>query len=221
MVQAWSNLPAFILSVFARALVDIFSRRRVMFAGRCLMVIASAMLTALVPPGFVDPRIIFGLMIACGGALNDSASQASVCDMVERCEVPAAVTFLSVGFNTVRNLEPSTRRHRGCLVRASGGLAVTTLSYLVALGTIWRCKWKVRSSALPRELRERQSKMGCASRRCHPKSRRDRPWQALPFWRCCWLSARIGRRTARLWHNDGRLRETRCLRRHLQQHVQM
>ncbi|RUW47993.1 MFS transporter, partial [Mesorhizobium sp. M1A.F.Ca.ET.072.01.1.1] len=29
--------------------------------------------------------------------------------------------------------------------------SVTTLTYLVPLGTIWRCKWKVRSSPLPRE----------------------------------------------------------------------
>lgn len=28
---------------------------------------------------------------------------------------------------------------------------VTTLTYLVPLATIWRCKWKVRSSPLPRE----------------------------------------------------------------------
>ncbi|RUV42784.1 MFS transporter, partial [Mesorhizobium sp. M5C.F.Ca.IN.020.29.1.1] len=42
LVQASSNLPAFILSVFAGALADNFSRRRVMFAGRCIMVVASA-----------------------------------------------------------------------------------------------------------------------------------------------------------------------------------
>jgi MFS family permease len=52
LVQASSNLPAFILSIFAGVLADNFSRRRVMFAGRCLMVIASAMLTASVMLGF-------------------------------------------------------------------------------------------------------------------------------------------------------------------------
>lgn len=36
LVQASSNVPAFFLSVFARALADNLSRRRVMFAGRCM-----------------------------------------------------------------------------------------------------------------------------------------------------------------------------------------
>ncbi|MGX9576391.1 MFS transporter [Mesorhizobium sp. f-mel] len=153
LVQASSNLPAFMLSVFAGALADNFSRRRVMFAGRCLMVIASAMLTASVAVGFVDPWLILGFsfLIACGGALHDPAWQASVGDMVDRRHVPAAVTLLSVGFNTVRTVGPAL----GGIVVASFGLltafALTTLTYLVPLVTIWRCKWKVRSSTLPRE----------------------------------------------------------------------
>ncbi|MER9083029.1 MFS transporter [Mesorhizobium sp. M0895] len=153
LVQASSTLPAFIFSVFIGAIADNFSRRRVMFAGRCLMAIASAMLTAFVALGFVDPWMILGFsfLIACGGALNDPAWQASVGDMVDRRDVPAAVTLLSVGFNTVRTVGPAL----GGVVVASFGLltafAVTTLSYLVPLGTIWRCKWKVRSSPLPRE----------------------------------------------------------------------
>ncbi|MCF6115216.1 MFS transporter [Mesorhizobium muleiense] len=153
LVPASSTLPAFLLSVFVGAIADNFNHRRVMFAGRCIMVIASAMLTAAVALGFVDPWMILGFsfLIACGGALNDPAWQASVGDIVERRDVPAAVTLLSVGFNTVRTVGPAL----GGIVVASFGLltalAVTTLTYLVPLGTIWRCKWKVRSSPLPRE----------------------------------------------------------------------
>ncbi|MFK0692111.1 MFS transporter [Mesorhizobium sp. IMUNJ 23033] len=153
LVPASSTLPAFILSVFVGAIADNFNRRKVMFAGRCIMVIASAMLTASVALGFVDPWMILGFsfLIACGGALNDPAWQASVGDIVDRRDVPAAVTLLSVGFNTVRTVGPALG---GILVASFGlvtALAVTTLTYLVPLGTIWRCKWKVRSSPLPRE----------------------------------------------------------------------
>ncbi|MER8996166.1 MFS transporter [Mesorhizobium sp. M0678] len=153
LVPASSTLPAFILSVFVGAIADNFNRRRVMFAGRCIMVIASAMLTAVVALGFAEPWMILGFsfLIACGGALNDPAWQASVGDIVDRRDVPAAVTLLSVGFNTVRTVGPAL----GGIVVASFGLltafAVTTLTYLVPLVTIWRCKWKVRSSPLPRE----------------------------------------------------------------------
>ncbi|PBB58178.1 MULTISPECIES: MFS transporter [Mesorhizobium] len=153
LVQASSSLPAFIFSVFIGATADNFSRRRVMFAGRCLMAIASAMLTVSVATGFVDPWMILGFsfLIACGGALNDPAWQASVGDMVERRYLSAAVTLLSVGFNTVRTVGPAL----GGIVVASFGLlaafTVTTLSYVVPLVTIWRCKWEVRTSPLPRE----------------------------------------------------------------------
>ncbi|RWK79822.1 MAG: MFS transporter [Mesorhizobium sp.] len=153
LVPASSTLPAFILSVFVGAIADNFNRRRVMFAGRCIMVIASAMLTASVALGFLDPLMILGFsfLIGCGAALNDPAWQASVGDILDRRDVPAAVALLSVGFNTVRTVGPAL----GGIVVASFGLltalAATTLTYLVPLGTIWRCKWKVRSSPLPRE----------------------------------------------------------------------
>lgn len=153
LVQTSSNLPAFILSVFVGAIADNFSRRKVMFVGRCLMATASAMLTASVALGFADPWMILGFsfLIASGAALNDPAWQASVGDIVERRDVPAAVTLLSVGFNTVRTVGPAL----GGIVVASFGLlaafALTTVSYLVPLGTIWRCKWSVRPSPLPRE----------------------------------------------------------------------
>jgi MFS family permease len=153
LVQTSSYLPAFILSVFAGVLADNYSRRKVMFAGRCLMAVASAMLTASVAFGFVEPWMILGFsfLVACGGALNDPAWQASVGDIVDRRDLPAAVTLLSVGFNIVRTVGPAL----GGIVVASFGLltafAVTTLTYLVPLGTIWRLKWKVRTSPLPRE----------------------------------------------------------------------
>ncbi|BAB52606.1 MFS transporter [Mesorhizobium japonicum] len=153
LVQASATLPAFILSVFVGAIADNFSRRRVMFAGWCLMAIASAMLATSVALGFVAPWMILGFsfLIACGSAVNDPAWQASVGDIVDRRDVPAAVTLLTVGFNTVRTVGPAL----GGLVVASFGLvtafAVTALSYLVPVCTIWRSKWKVRSSPLPRE----------------------------------------------------------------------
>ncbi|QKC86788.1 MFS transporter [Mesorhizobium sp. NZP2077] len=153
LVQASSTLPAFILSVFAGAIADNFSRRRVMFAGRCLMAVASAVLTGLVALGLVDPWTILGFsfLIGCGAAFNDPAWQASVGDIVDRRDVPAAVTLISVGFNTVRSVGPAL----GGIVVASFGpvtaFALTTLSYLSPLCAIWRCKWNVRSSPLPRE----------------------------------------------------------------------
>ncbi|MES0003430.1 MFS transporter [Mesorhizobium sp. M0051] len=153
LVQASATLPAFILSVFVGAIADNFSRRKVMFAGWCLMAIASAMLAASVALGFVDPWMILGFsfLIACGGAVNDSAWQASVGDIVGRRDVPAAVTLLTVGFNTVRTVGP-----------ALGGIVVASFGLVAAFARLRSATWyrcapygaasgRFRASPLPRD----------------------------------------------------------------------
>ncbi|PDT43871.1 MFS transporter [Sinorhizobium fredii] len=153
LVQASTSLPTFILSIFAGAIADRFSRRRVMFAGRCLMTLASAMLTALVALALVDPWVILGLsfLAGCGAALNGPAWEASIGDIVDRSDIPAAVTLTSLGSNTIRAVGPAL----GGIVVASFGLvtsfSLTTVSYFSPLCAIGRCNWKARSLPLPRE----------------------------------------------------------------------
>ncbi|MFQ6163444.1 MFS transporter [Sinorhizobium meliloti] len=153
LVQASSTLPAFLLSIFAGAIADNFSRRTVMLAGRCVMATAFAILTVLLAMGVVNPWILLGLsfLAGCGVAFNDPAWQASVGDIVDRRDIPAAVVLISVGFNTIRSIGPAL----GGIVVASFGpftaLALATLGNLVPLVAIWRNRWPVRSSPLPRE----------------------------------------------------------------------
>ncbi|AGS25309.1 major facilitator superfamily protein (plasmid) [Rhizobium etli bv. mimosae str. Mim1] len=153
LVQASTSLPTFVLSIFAGAIADRFSRRRVMLAGRCLMALASAMLTALVTLGLVDPWIILGLsfLAGCGAALNGPAWEASVGDIVDRPDIPAAVTLTSVASNTVRAIGPAL----GGIIVASFGLmtafSLTTFSYLSPMYAVGRRKWKVRSLPFPHE----------------------------------------------------------------------
>ncbi|CCV09222.1 Putative transporter (fragment) [Mesorhizobium metallidurans STM 2683] len=95
LAQTSSNLPALILSVLVGPIADNFSRRRVMFA---LMAVACAMLTASVALGLLEPWMILGFsfLVAGGAALNDPAWQASVGDIVDRRNVPAAFANLDL-----------------------------------------------------------------------------------------------------------------------------
>lgn len=153
LVQASSTLPTFFLAIFVGAIADNYSRRTVMIIGRGLMMTASAMLTVLMILGVVDPWIIlaFSFLDGCGIALADPAWQASVGDIVERRKLPAAITLISVGFNTVRSVGPALG---GIVVAAFGPLftfALTTIGFTAPLTALWRNKWKVHSSSLPRE----------------------------------------------------------------------
>ncbi|RWN50604.1 MFS transporter [Mesorhizobium sp.] len=153
LVQAASTLPAFFLSILAGAIADSFSRRGVMLAGHCLIALASMTLALSVGLGFANPWLILGLsfLAGCGFALNDPAWHASVGDILEKRDIPAAVTLMSVGYNVVRSIGPALG---GVILAFLGPLtafAFAALSDLVPLSAVLGSKWRVRSSPLPRE----------------------------------------------------------------------
>ncbi|AJD43952.1 major facilitator superfamily protein (plasmid) [Rhizobium gallicum bv. gallicum R602sp] len=153
LVQASSTLPAFFLSILAGAIADCFSRRGVMLAGHFLIALASLTLAISVALGLVGPWLILGLgfLAGCGFALNDPAWHASVGDILEKRDIPAAVTLMSVGYNIVRSTGPAIG---GAILAFFGPLAafvLAALSDLVPLAAISRSIWHVRSSSLPRE----------------------------------------------------------------------
>ena len=153
LVQAATNLPAFILSIFAGAIVDNFNRRRVMLIARSLMALTAATLTILVAIGLINPWIIlfFSFLAGCCIAFNDPAWQASVGDIVDRKDLAAAVTLTSVGFNTVRSVGPAL----GGIILATFGpltaFCLYTLGHFAPLIVVWRSKWKGPVSRLPPE----------------------------------------------------------------------
>ncbi|RJT31448.1 MFS transporter [Mesorhizobium waimense] len=153
LVQAASTLPAFFLSILAGAIADSFSRRGVMLAGHCLIALASTTLPLAVGLGFVSPWLILGLgfLAGCGFALNDPAWHASVGDILEKREIPAAVTLMSVGYNIVRSVGPALGGVILALLGPLAAFALAALSDLVPLSAVLRAKWQVRSSPLPRE----------------------------------------------------------------------
>ncbi|BCH05346.1 MFS transporter (plasmid) [Mesorhizobium sp. 131-2-5] len=153
LVQASTTLPVFVLSIFAGALADNYSRRNLMFAGWCAIALSSAMLTVLAALGIFNPWMVlaFSCLAGAGAAFTDPAWHASVGDILRKREVPAAVTLISVGYNAIRSVGPAL----GGIVVASFGpltaFAVATLTYAALLWAIGRRKWDVRASPLPRE----------------------------------------------------------------------
>ncbi|MBY5720729.1 MFS transporter [Rhizobium leguminosarum] len=153
LVQASTTLPAFILSIVAGAVVDNFSRRSVMIAGLSLIALASIVLSLSAGFGFVSPWLILGLgfLAGCGFALNDPAWHASVGDILDKRDIPAAVTLISVGYNMTRSIGPALS---GAILAFLGPLAAfgfAAVTNLAPLGSVLQNKWHVRPSPLPRE----------------------------------------------------------------------
>ncbi|PAP98623.1 MFS transporter (plasmid) [Mesorhizobium mediterraneum] len=153
LVQTSTTLPVFILSIFAGAIADNFSRRKVMALGWCVIALSSTMLTALVGLGFYNPWMIlaFSSLAGCGAAFTDPAWHASVGDVLRKREVPAAVTLISVGYNAMRSIGPALG---GVVVASFGPLTAFSVATLTCFAMLWAiaiCKWSGRSSPLPRE----------------------------------------------------------------------
>lgn len=108
------------------------------------------MLTAFVALGYVSPWMILGFsfFIACGamispGKLRPATSSTDAMFPLPSPSSPSA-SILS---------ELSARRSAASWLpspRVLTAFVITTLTCLVPLATIWRCKWNVRSSPLPR-----------------------------------------------------------------------
>lgn len=62
--------------------------------------------------GFVHPWLILGLgfLAGCGFALTDPAWHAPVGDILHQCDIPAAMTIMSVGSNIARSVGPALGR---------------------------------------------------------------------------------------------------------------
>jgi MFS family permease len=153
LVQAATTLPAFLLSIVAGALADNYSRRRVLITGRAIFTIAYAVLALLLALGLAGPWTILAFMFiaGCGAALIDPAWQASVGDIVERHEIPAAVSLISLGFNTVRSVGPALG---GIIVAAFGPLVAIVLavaSYTLPVAVLLRTRWTVQPPGAPRK----------------------------------------------------------------------
>ena len=153
LVQSSSTLPAFLLSILAGALADNFSRRVLMAIGQSLLALASIGLAITVALGWIDPWVILGLVFlaGCGFALNDPAWHASVGDILDKRDIPAAVTLISVGYNVVRSIGPALGGAIMAFLGPVAALAVASMGNLVPLGALLRNKWHVRSSPLPPE----------------------------------------------------------------------
>lgn len=153
LVQASTTLPAFLLSIPAGAIADTFSRRAVMIAGLSLIAFASVVLTIAAACSFLSPWVILGLgfVVGCGFALYDPAWHASVGDILDNPDIPAAVTLMSIGYNMTRSIGPALG---GAILAFSGPFAAFLFAACcnaAPLGAVLRNRWRVRSSPLPPE----------------------------------------------------------------------
>jgi predicted amidohydrolase YtcJ/MFS family permease len=154
LVQAAATLPVFLLSLPARAVADLFDRRRTLIVislwlgGASAVLGTLALLDALTPAGLLLLTFVAGV----GAAMMGPVWQSVVPELVPRAELRGAVALNSLGVNIARAIGPAL----GGLVLARLGAAATyyadVLTYAVVLAALaWWRRTPPDDRGLPRE----------------------------------------------------------------------
>lgn len=152
-VQAASLAPIVLFALPAGALADTGDRRAIMLIAQILGAIASLALVAVALSGTVSPLVLllFTLLIGCTAALAQPAWQASVGDLVDREQLPAAIALNALGFNAARSLGPAIGGAVVATIGAVGAFTINALSYLGLIGVLLAWKPKRPVDLLPPE----------------------------------------------------------------------
>ncbi len=135
LTQTAENAPLFLLALPAGALADIVDRRRLLLYTQGWMLLSAVSLAILTLLGLTTPWVLL-ILIFClglGSALNAPAWQAIIPELVQRRDLPAAVSLNSVAFNIARAVGPALG---GLVVAAAGSWAVFLLNSFSFIGVI-------------------------------------------------------------------------------------
>lgn len=144
LVQASDSLAVFLFSLPAGALADMVDRRRLLIATQTWMMLVALSLALLTLTGGITwwVLLITTFAMSTGNAFNAPAWQSTLPHVVEREEVPNAITLNSIGFNLARVVGPALG---GTIVAAFGAAAnffLNSLSFLAVIRVLagWRRK---------------------------------------------------------------------------------
>jgi MFS family permease len=159
LMQTATTLPAFLVGLPAGSLADRLDRRRLTLVTQAWMLVCAAVLGVLTLAGEVTPWLLLGMTFALGlgSALAQPVWAAIIPDVVDRPQVPTAISMNSAGYNVARASGPALG---GFVVAAIGpayAFFINAASFLATLGVVFR--WRPRAERAGSASRESLSTM--------------------------------------------------------------
>jgi MFS family permease len=135
-------IPSFLLGPVGGTLADRHDRRRVLLASQSAMAVAAFLLWGAWALGWHDPWLILGLTALTGvfSGMMVPSWQSFVTDLVDRDDLPSAITLNSTQFNAARAFGPAMA---GVLLATAGpGLAflLNGVSFVAVIGALWQVR---------------------------------------------------------------------------------
>ena len=140
LVQASATIPILLLGVVAGAIADSHDRRLVMLWAQSLMLVVSAVLSALGYLGAIQPwsLLLLTMMVGLGTALNAPAWQANVRLTVDRVDLPQAVSLNAIAANLARSTGPALGGVVIAIWSVNAAFALNAVSYLAMIVVLAR-----------------------------------------------------------------------------------
>jgi MFS family permease len=152
-ISAASSLPVLLLAVPAGALGDLVDRKRLIFSGQLVMLVAAAALALMSAVGGLTPWVLIALLvlIGIGGAVAAPTWQTLQPELVPAEERQPAIALGSVNQNLARAVGPAIG---GLLLAATSAALVfgaNALSFVAVLGAVVATRIPRRVDTMPRE----------------------------------------------------------------------
>lgn len=153
LVQFAASMPVVMFSMIAGVLADSYDRRAVQIVAQLFMLVMSLLLALLAYADWLSPWSLLALtfLVGCGTALHNPSWQASMGDLVDRKDLPAAISLNGVGFNLMRCVGPAVGGLIVASVGAAAAFCVNAVSYLSLIGALLAWKPNSPPRRLPRE----------------------------------------------------------------------
>ncbi len=153
LMQAASSLPFFLLALPAGALADVVDRRKMLLWTQGWMLVIAALLGFLTLANITTPWILLVLTFALslGSSMNMPVWQAVTPELVEREQLPQAITLSGIVVNLSRSIGPALA---GIIIAQAGTGAVFLLnaaSFVGVILVVYQWQRTPQKSGLPTE----------------------------------------------------------------------
>jgi MFS family permease len=153
LIQTASALPFFLLAVPAGSIGDIFDRRKLILGTEIWMFGIAAVLAVTTLARAITPWLLLLLTLALslGDAVECPAWRAIFPELVNKDDLPAALTLNGIEFNLARAVGPGLAVVIIAVIGVAAAFIVNALSFLGVIFVIARWKRPARKSKLPVE----------------------------------------------------------------------
>jgi MFS family permease len=153
LIQTATALPFFLLALPAGSIGDIFDRRKLILGTETWMFGIAVVLTVVTFAGAMTPwlLLLLTLGLSIGDAVESPTWSAIFPELVDKQELPAALTLNGIEFNLARAIGPGLGGLVVAAVGVGAAFAFNAVSFLGVIAVIAKWKRPARTSSLPTE----------------------------------------------------------------------